>query len=113
MSSAASATVLGLKVEVYHAADSSLDEFRRLASSRIATGEQFVIVDYLRSAIGQQKSGHFSPLAAFDAESDQFLDVARYKYPPVWVSATELFAAMNTPDPENGNRSRGYVIVSR
>jgi hypothetical protein len=44
-----------------------------------------VIVNYLRKAIGQEKGGHISPLAAYDAETDRFLilDVSRYKYPPV------------------------------
>lgn len=63
----------------------------------------------------QQKGGHISPLAAYDRETDRFmiLDVARYKYPPVWVKTEDLFAAMNTPDSDNDNRSRGYVLVSR
>ena len=109
------AEVWGLKAEVHHAADSSLDQFRQLASARLASDNQYVVVNFLRSAIGQQKLGHISPLAAYDAGTDRFLllDVARYKYPPVWVSAAELFDAMNTIDADNENRSRGYVIVGR
>jgi Phytochelatin synthase len=74
-----------------------------------------VIVNYLRKAIGQEKFGHISPLAAYDAEADRFLilDVARYKYPPVWVTAGDLFNAMNTTDSDNENRTRGFVLVSR
>ena len=62
-----------------------------------------------------EKGGHISPLAAFDAESDRFLilDVARYKYPPVWVKTVELFAAMNTTDSDNENKTRGYVLVAK
>ena len=47
-------------------------------------------MNYLRKAIGQERGGHISPLAAYDAKSDRFLilDVARYKYPPVWVKAS-------------------------
>jgi hypothetical protein len=50
--------------------------------------------------MGQETGGHISPLAAYDSKSDRFLilDVARYKYPPVWVSASDLFVAMNTTD---------------
>ena len=109
------AAVWGLKVEVHHAADSSLDEFRQIASASLATDDQYVVVNYLRSAIGQQELGHISPLAAYDADTDRFLllDVARYKYPPVWISAAELFAAMNTTDADNESRTRGYVIVRR
>jgi hypothetical protein len=61
------------------------------------------------------KGGHISPLAAYDAKADRFriLDVARYKYPPVWVKASDLFDAMNTTDAANGNRTRGYVLVAK
>jgi len=102
-----------LKVAVYHAGDSNLDEFRRLAESDLKSKERFVLVNYLRSRIGESVAGHISPLAAYDKDSDRFLilDVSRYKYPPVWVEAGALFAAMNTADTDNGNQTRGYVIV--
>jgi hypothetical protein len=102
-------------VSVRHAADSSLDAFRDAARDYLATPGHFVIVNYLRKAIRQEVGGHISPLAAYDADSDRFLilDVARYKYPPVWVKAADLFAAMNTPDNDNGGRSRGFVLVAR
>jgi hypothetical protein len=109
------AGTFGLTVEVHHAADTDLDAFRKAASEALAAPDRYVLVNYLRSAIGQKSWGHISPLAAYDAESDRFLilDVARYNYPPVWVRAPELFAAMNTPDSDNDNRSRGFVMVSR
>jgi len=58
-------------------------------------------------------SGHISPLGAYDGDTDKFLilDVARYKYPPVWVKAAVLFGAMNTADSDNNNRTRGYVLI--
>jgi hypothetical protein len=103
-----------VKAEVHHASDSSADEFRRLASSYLGEPGHFVIVNYLRKAIGQQTGGHISPLAAYDAKADRFLilDVARYKYPPVWVKTTDIFDAMNTPDAANDNKTRGYVLVT-
>jgi len=102
-------------VAVHHAADSTVDTFRTAARDALATPGHFVIVNYLRKAIGQERGGHISPLAAFDAESDRFLilDVARYKYPPVWVKTADLFAAMNTTDSDNDNKTRGYVLVSK
>lgn len=47
--------------------------------------------------------------------TDRFLilDVSRYKYPPVWVTASELFGTMNTTDADNNNRKRGFVLVKR
>ena len=104
-----------LAVTVKHAGDTSLDAFRATASDFLAKPGHFVVVNYLRKAIRQEVGGHISPLAAYDADTDRFLilDVARYKYPPVWVTAADLFAAMNTPDNDNGGRSRGFVLVAR
>ena len=101
-------------VDVRHAEDGGLDAFRKAASEYLSTKSHFVVVNYLRNALGQQRGGHFSPLAAYDEKSDRFLilDVARYKYPPVWVSAQDLFNAMNTTDSDNDNKTRGYVLVS-
>jgi len=104
-----------VKVEVHHAADSSLDAFRKVARDYLGAEGRFVIVNYLRKAIGQEKGGHISPLAAYDAETDRFLilDVSRYKYPPVWVMASQLFDAMNTTDSDNQNKTRGFVLVMK
>ena len=104
-----------LHVDIHHAADSSLDEFRRAAISVISDDDHFILVNYLRKAIGQQEGGHISPLGAYDADTDRFLilDVSRYKYPPAWVTASSLFDAMNTPDSDNDNKTRGYVVVSK
>ena len=103
-----------VKADVHHAAESSLDEFRKAAVSYLDQPGNYVIVNYLRKAIHQETGGHISPLAAYDAESDRFLilDVARYKYPPVWVKASELFDAMNTIDSDNHGLTRGYVLIS-
>jgi hypothetical protein len=98
---------------VHHAADTDLAGFRKLAINYLSAKDHYVIVNYLRRPLGQERGGHISPLAAYDAETDRFLvlDVARYKYPPVWVSASDLFTAMNTPDSDNGGKSRGFVLI--
>jgi len=102
-----------LKTDVRHAANSSLDEFRALATRALSEPNRYVIVNYLRRTLGQERGGHISPLAAYDADADRFLilDVSRYKYPPVWVKTEDLFAAMNTPDSDNENRTRGFVLI--
>jgi len=71
------------------------------------------LVNYLRKAIGQETGGHISPVAAYNQETDHFLilDVSRYKYPPVWVKAEELWQAMATVDSTSG-KTRGFVLVS-
>jgi hypothetical protein len=102
-----------VQVEVHHAGDASLEEFRSQARDYLGRERHFVVINYLRKAIGQETGGHISPLAAYDAETDRFLilDVSRYKYPPVWVAAADLFKAMNTTDKDNQNKTRGYVLI--
>jgi hypothetical protein len=43
---------------------------------------------------------HFSPLGAFDEDSDRVLvlDVARFKYRPHWVAVADLWRAMDTEE---------------
>ena len=103
-----------VKVNVRHAAPGGADEFRKLAGEALAGRNHVVIVNFLRKALGEETFGHISPLGAYDEKSDRFLilDVARYKYPPVWVKTEDLFEAMNTPDPDNDNKTRGYVLIS-
>jgi Phytochelatin synthase len=103
-----------VKAEVHHTSDSSVEEFRKLASAYLREPGHFVIVNYLRKALGEELGGHISPLAAYDGKADRFLilDVARYKYPPVWVKTADMFAAMNTPDAANDNKTRGFVLVT-
>jgi hypothetical protein len=103
-----------ITAQVRHAASDGLDEFRKAASAFLASKDHFVLVNYLRKALGEERGGHISPLAAYDEKADRFLilDVARYKYPPVWVSTADLFAAMNTVDADNENKTRGYVLIS-
>lgn len=104
-----------LNVDVVHAAESDLGTFRRTASAQIKDDDHFILVNYLRKAIGQEAGGHISPLGAYDEDTDRFLilDVSRYKYPPIWVEAATLFSAMNTTDTDNNGKTRGYVSVSR
>lgn len=109
----ASLAAHGVGAQATHASDTTLDAFRDTAVAVLGDDDRFIVVNYLRSAIGQEKGGHISPLAAYDADTDRFLilDVSRYKYPPIWVAAADIFAAMDTPDSDNGGRSRGFVVV--
>jgi len=104
----------GVNVKVYHAADTSLEDFRKQAVENLKHLNHFVIVNYLRKEIGEEKGGHISPLAAYNEQTDRFLilDVSRYKYPPVWVKTADLWKAMATVDSASG-KTRGFVFVSR
>ncbi|MFA5941649.1 MAG: phytochelatin synthase family protein [Sinimarinibacterium sp.] len=102
----------GAEATVFHAADADLVTFRRIARENLQTAGDFLLINYQRAVLGQGESGHISPVAAYDARTDRLLvlDVAAYKYPPVWVSAEALWNAMNTVDPAS-ERSRGFVVV--
>jgi glutathione-S-conjugate glycine hydrolase len=104
----------GVEAEALLASDSNVNAFRDLAVEALQGADRHVIVNYARSALGQDAIGHISPLGAYDADSDRFLvlDVARYKYPPVWVETTALFAAM-AATVDGLDRSRGFVLVRR
>ena len=103
-----------VNVKVYHASDTTLDEFRKLVIQNLKSENNFVLVNYLRKAIGQETGGHISPLAAYNEQTDRFLilDVSRYKYPPVWVKAADLWQAMATVD-SSVNKTRGFVLISK
>ncbi|NES99079.1 MAG: glutathione gamma-glutamylcysteinyltransferase [Sphaerospermopsis sp. SIO1G1] len=103
-----------VKVKVYHAGDSSLAEFRKLAVANLKQPGNYVLINYLRKEIGQERGGHISPLAAYNESTDRFLimDVSRYKYPPIWVKAADLYNSMNTNDSSSG-KTRGFVLVSK
>lgn len=72
-----------------------------------------IIVNYQRRALEQAGGGHLSPLAAYEANSDRFLilDVNRLNYAPTWVTAKDLYLAMQTLDNETSTY-RGYLVVT-
>jgi len=86
---------------------------RSLLQKTLGDDGQFILVNYFRANLGQVGGGHWSVLAAFDAQSDSvlILDVAKYKYTPVWVSISTLRKAIATLD-RTSDKSRGLVIVS-
>lgn len=96
--------------------DFSLDDFRSLVvrhcSGDDARRTGFMVLSYARSVLGQTGGGHFSPLAAYDPQTDRalLLDVARFKYAPHWVQLRVLYEAMKPLDSTTG-RPRGLVIV--
>lgn len=73
----------------------------------------FIGISYDRKTLKQTGSGHFSPIAAYDNETDSILilDTARFKYPPYWVPLELAFRSMLPIDSDTG-KSRGYFLVS-
>ena len=102
-----------VRVDVVHGEDTTLDDFRKRLAENLADPKNYLLVNYDRSEVGQEYTGHHSPLGAYNAAKDRVLvmDVARYKYPPTWVHAEALYKAIRTNDLVSG-RSRGYLVVS-
>lgn len=90
------------------------DSLRTLLQKALGEDGQFVLANYFRANLGQVGGGHWSALAAYDAQTDRvlILDVAKYKYAPVWAGISTLRQAMVTLD-STSNKARGLVIVSQ
>jgi len=103
----------GADVEVFRADGATLDTWRA-ALATAASGEAVVVASYDRKAMGQTGTGHFSPVGGYHAERDLalVLDVARFKYPPHWVSAQQLWRAMQSLDATT-ELPRGWMELRR
>ncbi len=104
---------LGMTAEHHFADETPVDALRTAIKSTLADRDSRFIANYSRKALPQEGDGHISPVAAYDEATDSvlILDVAKYKYPPVWVTVETLHAGMMMTD-SGSNRSRGFVVVS-
>lgn len=103
-----------VSAEAIHSDNLTLDKMRKRLRMALESQEEYAIVNFFRPGLQEQGGGHFSPVAAYDAASDRFLilDVARYKYPPVWVKAADLWKAIDTLD-SSGQKKRGLLLIKR
>jgi len=103
----------GAEVDVQRADAANLTSWRA-ALALAASGEAVIVASYDRAAMGQTGGGHFSPIGGYHGTRDLalILDVARFKYPPHWVSAECLWRAMEPVDPATG-RARGWLVMRR
>ena len=109
-------TLTQLGVKATTVAGDEVDEpaLRKLVQKAMGDDGQFVLVNFLRRSLGQPGGGHWSVLAAYDAQSDRvlILDVSKYMYEPEWVTIRTLRKAIDTLDADS-NRARGLVFVSQ
>lgn len=107
-------TNLGVTAEFRHADAFDADGLRETIKAVLADPAKRLVVNYSRKPLNQNGDGHISPVAAYDEDSDRVLvlDVAPYKYPPVWLTVADLYAAMDTVD-SGSQKKRGIVIVSQ
>lgn len=103
--------VNGAKVTMVVADQAIIDsKIKQDLINNLSTQNNYVIVNYLRSLVGQEGKGHISPLGAYDEKSDRFLvmDVNPNAYPFAWVKSDALIAAMRSFDT---TENRGYLMV--
>lgn len=105
---------LGVKAEMHHADTIDEAKLRQVIKETLADPNKRLVINYTRKAIGQTGDGHISPIGAYDADTDRVLvlDVAKYKYPPVWMTVADLYKAINTIN-SGSNKTRGIVVVSK
>lgn len=78
--------------------------------SNLGRAGDYVVVNYKRSVLGQKGEGHFSPLGAYDENTDSFLimDVNSSQHNWAWVKANHLISAMRTLA---AGENRGYLLI--
>ena len=86
--------------------------FRELVRSLTTTDDRVIVMSYSRKTLQQTGDGHFAPIGGYHPQRDLILvmDVARFKYPPHWVSVSTLWEAMNTSDSETGRVKIYYYL---
>jgi len=98
-------------VNVKEFSDDKLLGFRNLLKQVLNSDQEFLILNYdhsYKNLIG----GHFSPVVAYDEQSDSILmlDVAAHRNPWIWINLSDIFHAMNTKNYAQTSY-RGYLIV--
>jgi hypothetical protein len=104
----------GIQTEMVYASDFTQDEFRHNLAELMKMKKTYVIGFYDNELLGQDGSGHFSPIAAYSSEQDRFLvlDTARYNNPPFWVDTEMLYKSMTIGLADLPRRAMGYLVVS-
>jgi len=104
----------GIKTKIIYGGDLAKNNFRKELINVIHSDNQYIIINFHRKYLNEMGGGHFSPLAAYDEKTDRFLllDVARYKYPPVWVKTDDLYRAIHLNEKGEVVNFRGYLVVN-
>ena len=98
----------------YNAFKQTIIDVMTLPQPDVIKESSILVVSYDRKTLGQTGSGHFSPLGAWDPQTDSVLvlDVARFKYPPHWVPIRTIWEAMRKKDSSTA-LPRGWVVLSK
>ena len=89
-------------------------QFQNQLQQALKNPSKLVIINYYRRALNQAGGGHIAPVVAYHAATQSYLilDVARYKAPPVWVPARQLWQAVFSHYNLHGHTQyRGMLII--
>ena len=77
-----------------------IDQMRKELVLSLMSPTSRVLVNFNRAVANQVGGGHFSPIGSYSHAKDAFLimDVAKYKYPPVWMPTSVLYRSLSTVD---------------
>lgn len=103
-----------VKAATRHADTLTLEEFRSMLKDNLRFSERFILLNFNRKVLNEAGGGHWSPIAAYHSGSDSalILDVARYKYPPLWVPVKDLYQAALSVDTTSG-KARGFILLGK
>eukprot|EP00934_Nitzschia_sp_Nitz4_P004482 Nitzschia sp. Nitz4//scaffold43_size134323//114064//116656//NITZ4_003319-RA/size134323-snap-gene-0.91-mRNA-1//-1//CDS//3329552008//4472//frame0 len=118
----------GFNATAYHInpVNDTAGEIRSIFLGALGDADTRILINYDRGALGQGPlgHGHFSPIGAYSFHKDSFLvmDVAKYKYPAVWVPTSTLMHGIGSIDACAISESsqgemrcqpayRGYILI--
>lgn len=87
-----------------------IEQMKKEFIKNLERKDDYILINYKRSELGQEGGGHISPIGAFDPVTQRILimDVNPNNASWVWVKLETAFKAMKTFDTiEN----RGYVLI--
>ena len=105
--------VYNLNITKIHVSNNSqINELRKRLMNILQDQDSFIVANFDGKILNKTSNGHFSPIVAYDQESDEvlILDSALHKNKWFWISLKNLVKAMNTKD---GDDYRGYLIISK
>ena len=74
----------------------------------------YSIINFGRKELEQTGTGHYACLGGYHPKSSKVLvmDTARFKYPPFWVDADQLYESVRSMD-NDANKMRGFMMLSK
>jgi hypothetical protein len=101
-------------VKVTFAQDSNKETFFTEAKEVLSDPGSVIGINYHPSSlIGSEFAGHFSPLAAYDEQSNRFLVMDVWpETPEMWVEGNDLWSTIDTKDWDS-KLSRGWVTLTK